>query len=156
TAAGAVLASLAPQQPGEIMPEPLAQMLVLALAGYAGLGAVFAAFFVGRGAGRLDPAAARGTWGFRALVFPATVALWPFLARRWWRAAGCPGPFAAGPAGCGQPGRSGWAASPSRPSRRARRAHAQRGTASACPRACTHPRAAREPWTQGRSDGPRL
>ena len=42
------------------------------------------AFFVD-GVPRIDPAA-RGTgWGFRLLVFPGVVALWPLLAVRWMR-----------------------------------------------------------------------
>lgn len=35
------------------------------------------------GAGRIDPHAAHGTWGFRLLIMPGTVLLWPLLARRW-------------------------------------------------------------------------
>lgn len=54
-----------------------------AVAGYAGIGILFAFFFVLRGAGRIDPDAAKGTRGFRALIFPGAAALWPLLLKRW-------------------------------------------------------------------------
>lgn len=56
---------------------------LLAVAGlYLGLGIVFAAWFAVRGAGRLDSAAARSTWGFRLLVIPGATLLWPLLIAR--------------------------------------------------------------------------
>ena len=55
---------------------------------YAALGFVFALVFVTRGVQRIDPAASDGTRGFRALIFPGVVALWPLLASRWRRGAG--------------------------------------------------------------------
>jgi hypothetical protein len=57
--------------------------LLTALASYLGLGLVFAILFVIRGVGRIDPHAAHGSWGFRILILPGTVLLWPILARRW-------------------------------------------------------------------------
>ncbi len=65
------------------MVEPLANWLVILLGVYAALGLIFAIAFVIRGVGRIDPAAQDGTWGFRLLILPGTVALWPLLARRW-------------------------------------------------------------------------
>jgi len=59
-----------------------AQLVVTALGAYAGIGGVFAVAFVWRFAGRLDPAARHGTWGFRLLVLPGVMALWPFLLAR--------------------------------------------------------------------------
>jgi len=47
---------------------------------YLGAGVIFAAGFLPRSAGRLDPAAREGSLGFRVAVFPATAALWPLLA----------------------------------------------------------------------------
>ena len=64
----------------------LATGFVYALQGYTLVGVLFAVPFVVKGAGRLDPDAARGTWGFRVLIFPGTVALWPWLLLRWMRA----------------------------------------------------------------------
>ena len=48
-------------------------------------GFVFAVPFLLRGAGRIDPHAAHGSWGFRILILPGTIFLWPLLARRWWK-----------------------------------------------------------------------
>ncbi len=46
------------------------------------LGLGFAVPFVVAGVGKIDPHAARGTWGFRVLILPGTVFLWPLLAWR--------------------------------------------------------------------------
>ena len=43
----------------------------------------FAAPFVLRGAARIDPAARDVTVGFRLIIVPAVVTLWPILLRRW-------------------------------------------------------------------------
>ncbi len=61
----------------------IATWLVNVLAIYAAVGFVFAIAFVWKGAGKIDPAAAAGTIGFRLLIIPGTIALWPILARRW-------------------------------------------------------------------------
>ena len=59
---------------------------ILAVVGaYGGIGVLFGMAFVAFGIQRIDPAA-RGTgWGFRLLVLPGVIALWPFLAARWLR-----------------------------------------------------------------------
>ena len=49
---------------------------------YVGLGAFFAVPFVFWGAGRIDPDAREGTLGFKLLILPGAIALWPLLARR--------------------------------------------------------------------------
>jgi hypothetical protein len=53
---------------------------------YLGAGVIFAAGFLPRLAGRLDPAAREGSLGFRVAVFSAMVALWPLLACKLLRA----------------------------------------------------------------------
>ena len=56
---------------------------ILALVGlYVLFGVLFAVPFVLRGVKRIDPDAEQGSWGFRVLIFPGSVALWPLLARR--------------------------------------------------------------------------
>ena len=35
------------------------------------------------GVAKIDPHAALGSWGFRVLIVPGTMFLWPWLARRW-------------------------------------------------------------------------
>jgi hypothetical protein len=54
-----------------------------ALALYTGIGAVFAAAFLAAGAGRLDPAARDGGFGFRLMILPGLIALWPLMLARW-------------------------------------------------------------------------
>ena len=66
------------------MAGPVASWLVGLGAVYIALGVVFALPFVTLGVGRVDPAAARGTVGFRIIVLPGVVALWPLLLRRWY------------------------------------------------------------------------
>ena len=62
---------------------PLVTWLLGALGVYLGLGLVFAVPFVLRGVERIDPSARGASWGFRVLVLPGSVALWPLLLRRW-------------------------------------------------------------------------
>ena len=62
---------------------------VVTLYGLAGL--VFAVPFVIWGVDRIDPAARRSRLGFRLLILPGVVALWPVLARRWLRRVPPPG-----------------------------------------------------------------
>jgi ABC-type branched-subunit amino acid transport system permease subunit len=50
---------------------------------YLGAGAAFAVVFVTTGVQRIDPVARQGTWGFRVLIVPGVMLLWPLLARRW-------------------------------------------------------------------------
>jgi hypothetical protein len=67
-----------------------AQFLVSALATYLACGVIFAAVFLWRWVGRLDPLAEHGTVGFRALVFPGVTALWPIFVMRLIRGANQP------------------------------------------------------------------
>jgi len=62
----------------------VANWLVGLGAAYIALGVVFALPFVARGIDRIDRAAGRGTVGFRIIVLPGVVALWPLLLRRWY------------------------------------------------------------------------
>jgi len=64
----------------------IATWLVNLLLLYLGLGVLFGIPFVIRGVNRIDPVAGKSTWGFRLIILPGTVALWPMLARRWIRA----------------------------------------------------------------------
>jgi hypothetical protein len=70
--------------------ESAAVWLVRLLGVYAGIGLVVAVPFVLRGVERVDAAARGATAGFRLIVLPAAVALWPLVARRWWRGTGSP------------------------------------------------------------------
>ena len=46
-------------------------------------GVLFGIPFVLRGVARVDPVARKGTWGFRLVVLPGVIALWPLLLWRW-------------------------------------------------------------------------
>jgi len=63
----------------------MAAAFLIALGAYLACGIVFALAFVSLGAGRVDPHAKEGTWGFRLLIIPGAAALWPFLLSRWLR-----------------------------------------------------------------------
>jgi hypothetical protein len=65
---------------------PVAQAILALVGAYAAIGLLFGAAFVLRGAGAVDPGARGAPWGFRALIFPGSVALWPILLRLWLRA----------------------------------------------------------------------
>lgn len=72
------------------MPVPLAQAIVTGLEAYLIAGGAFAIWFVSRGCGRLDPAADRGTVGFRLLLLPGATLLWPVLVARLVRGGAAP------------------------------------------------------------------
>lgn len=53
------------------------------LFGYLGCGLLFAIPCLARGLAAIDPGAREGSWGFRLIVLPGVIALWPLLLRRW-------------------------------------------------------------------------
>jgi len=59
-----------------------AGFVVASLEWYFGCGAVFAAVFLWKWVGVLDPSAREGTLGFRVLVFPGVAMLWPVFVVR--------------------------------------------------------------------------
>ena len=61
----------------------LAEWIVRVLAVYGLIGVVLAAPFVTIGIGKIDPLARETGIGFRLIVVPGVVALWPLLLRRW-------------------------------------------------------------------------
>lgn len=72
------------------MSASLAGWIVGLVGVYLGIGVVFAVSFLVKGVGKIDPAAAEGTVGFKIIIFPGVMALWPFLARRWMTGATTP------------------------------------------------------------------
>jgi len=64
------------------MPIELVRVIVGILSSYLGIGLVFAPLFALFGVGRIDPAADGATWGFRLMIVPGAVALWPLLVWR--------------------------------------------------------------------------
>ncbi len=61
----------------------IAETLLIAAGIYLLTGLTFAIPFVLVGVARIDPHAAHGSWGFRVLIIPGTLLLWPLLAQRW-------------------------------------------------------------------------
>jgi hypothetical protein len=61
----------------------IAAALLIVLGIYLVCGLVFAVPFVLVGVKRTDPHALHGSWGFRLLILPGAVALWPLLLKRW-------------------------------------------------------------------------
>jgi hypothetical protein len=61
----------------------IAAIILLFLGCYLVCGLLFAIPFTLLGAKRIDPIAAHGSWGFRVLIIPGTMAFWPLLLRRW-------------------------------------------------------------------------
>ena len=59
-----------------------ANILTIALGLYLLAGLLFAVPFVLRGVNRIDPVAREGSWGFRLIILPGAVALWPWLIGR--------------------------------------------------------------------------
>ena len=55
------------------------------LIGYLALGILFAMAFATAGIGRVDPVAKDSGVGFRLIIFPGVVAMWPWLLKRWIR-----------------------------------------------------------------------
>lgn len=70
--------------------ELAARGIAAAAAVYLLCGAAFAAAFHWRGIGRVDAHAAEGSLGFRVLITPGVIALWPLLLRRWRSGSGTP------------------------------------------------------------------
>jgi hypothetical protein len=68
----------------------IVEIFLLLLAIYLFCGFMFAIPFVWLGVGKIDPHAAHGSWGFRILIIPGTMFLWPLLAARWIKGAGEP------------------------------------------------------------------
>jgi hypothetical protein len=70
--------------------ERIASWILALVAAYLAAGVLFALAFLSRGIERVDPAAHGARWGFRCLIAPGVMALWPLLARRWRLAARAP------------------------------------------------------------------
>lgn len=67
----------------------MAEALVLGIQGYLALGAVVGLAFVAVGARRFS-AGGSLSWGFRAMVWPASAVLWPVVLLRWLRGPSTP------------------------------------------------------------------
>lgn len=61
----------------------IAAVFLIVLGVYLGCGLAFAIPFAFAGVNKVDPHAAHGSWGFRLLIIPGSMALWPILLKRW-------------------------------------------------------------------------
>ena len=61
----------------------IAAVFLFVLGAYLAYGLCFAIPFALIGVKKIDSHAAHGSWGFRVLIIPGTMFLWPLLARRW-------------------------------------------------------------------------
>ena len=61
----------------------IARSLVFLMGAYALVGLLVAPWLIFSASGRFDPAVARSTRGFRVLVLPGAMLLWPLLLVRW-------------------------------------------------------------------------
>lgn len=61
----------------------MTQALLIVAGLYLSLGAVFGVLFVWRGIAKVDAQAQGAGLGFRLLVLPGSVALWPILFKLW-------------------------------------------------------------------------
>ena len=57
--------------------------VLTALGIYLFSGLIFAILFTLFGVRNIDPRATHGSWGFRLLIIPGAMALWPLLLKRW-------------------------------------------------------------------------
>jgi hypothetical protein len=65
----------------------ITQLIIGIIGAYAAVGLLFAPLFVARGVARVDSSAEGASLGFRLVILPGVVALWPLLAARWARGA---------------------------------------------------------------------
>ena len=68
----------------------LVEVMLAAAVTYVALGILFAIPFLVRGIYRVDSQAHGATSGFRLIILPGVIALWPLLAARWVRGEGDP------------------------------------------------------------------
>lgn len=69
------------------MSTQVGEWIARAATAYIAVGVLFSVPFVAYGVSRVDPVARTSTWGFRLMILPGSVALWPVLLRRWLRGA---------------------------------------------------------------------
>lgn len=57
----------------------MAELILIVVGIYTGVGIVFAAWFVSKGVGKMDASASNAPWSFRAIILPGVVGLWPIV-----------------------------------------------------------------------------
>jgi len=72
------------------LPVQVAQWIVVLVISYVGMGILVAPFVIYRGYAHFDPGISESTRGFRLLILPGAVLLWPILLGRFLQATGVP------------------------------------------------------------------
>jgi hypothetical protein len=67
----------------KIMIQIVLSAILLVLALYLVCGIVFTFFFIARGLEKVDEDAPGSSWGFRIIIIPGCILLWPMLLRKW-------------------------------------------------------------------------
>ena len=68
----------------------IAAVLLMCMTLYLVCGFLFAIPFALVGVAKVDPHAIHGSFGFRVLIIPGAMVLWPLLLERWARGIRCP------------------------------------------------------------------
>lgn len=63
--------------------DTVVNMVVIMAGLYLLAGAAFAIFFLTKGITRIDSGAHGSGWGFRLIILPGTITLWPVLFSKW-------------------------------------------------------------------------
>jgi len=63
--------------------EKTVTIVLIAVVLYLALGLVFAIAFITRGIAKVDEGTRGATFGFRIIILPGVVILWPILLRKW-------------------------------------------------------------------------
>ncbi len=58
-------------------------IIFMAVALYLIAGILFAVFFLSKGIHKIDTAAHGSGWGFKLIILPGTIVLWPVLLNKW-------------------------------------------------------------------------
>ena len=66
--------------------EAVIKILFLLMGLYLVAGLVFAVIFLIKGIEKTDEGAHGGTWGFKLIIIPGILALWPVLLKKWIKA----------------------------------------------------------------------
>jgi TM2 domain-containing membrane protein YozV len=61
----------------------LISVILIAMAIYLATGLLFALFFLIKGVNKIDTSAIGSGWGFRIIILPGTIVLWPLLLNKW-------------------------------------------------------------------------
>ncbi len=62
------------------------QIILIILLIFLIIGILFTFFFISRGLEKVDEDTKGSTWGFKVIIIPGCILLWPFLLRKWLQA----------------------------------------------------------------------